>query len=80
MKIKQDTYRDSAEGLQPGALFHRRANMPMYRKHINVSGATYDDRKNESCKEKTQNRRIDDKTGSQERRANGDVFVCVWEL
>lgn len=42
------TYRDSAEGLQPGALFQRRASIPIYRKQISVNGATYDDRKNET--------------------------------
>lgn len=46
------THRDSADGLQPGALFHKRANIPIYRKQINVNGATYDDKKNDTCNKK----------------------------
>lgn len=44
------TYLDSADGLQPGALFHRRANMHIYKKKISVSGVTYDEAAKETCK------------------------------
>lgn len=43
------TYLDSADGLQPGAPFQSLANIPMYSKHINVSGTTYEDKKNDTC-------------------------------
>lgn len=33
-------YLDSAEGLQPGAPFHSRANIPMYSNDIRKSGTT----------------------------------------
>lgn len=48
-KLIWEKYLDSAEGLQPGAPFQSLANIPMYSKHINVSGTTYDDKKNDTC-------------------------------
>ena len=44
-----DAYLDSADGLQPGGPFHRRANMPMYSRQIKNSGTQYEDKKKDTC-------------------------------